>query len=84
MVGSLELLLEGQRLQEPCQLLLLVEPAAQGLAQGRVARGGTTSMARLPISPTVKALDQGGGQADAHDACVLPFFARHGFPFVVT
>jgi hypothetical protein len=48
-VGSLELLLEGLRLQEPGQLLLLVEPAAQGLAQGRVARGGTPSMGRLPI-----------------------------------
>jgi len=27
-VGSLELLLEDLRIQEPCQLLLLVEPAA--------------------------------------------------------
>ena len=32
----------------------------------------------------VKALDQGVGQTDAHDARVLRFFARHGFPFVDT
>jgi hypothetical protein len=83
-VGGLELLLEALRVQEPCQLLLLVEPAAQGSAYGRVARGGMTSMGRLPISQAVQALDQGGGQADAHDARLLRFFARHGFPFVDT
>jgi len=83
-VGGLELLLEDLRGQEPCQLLLLVEPAAQGIAHGRVARGWTTSMGRLPISQAVKALDQGVGQADAHDARVLRCFARHGFPFVDT
>ena len=83
-VGGLELLLEDLRVQEPCQLLLLVEPAMQGLAHGRVARGWTTSMGRLPISQAVKALDQGVGQADAHDARVLRCFARHGFPFVDT
>jgi hypothetical protein len=81
-VGGLELLLEALRVQEPGERLLLVEPATQGFAPGRVARGGTTAMGRLPISQTVKALDQGGGQADAHDARVLRFFARHGFPFV--
>jgi hypothetical protein len=83
-VGSLELLLEALRVEEPCQLLLLVEPAVQGIAQGRIARGGTTSMGHLPISQAVQALDQGVGQADAHDARILPFFARHGFPFVDT
>jgi hypothetical protein len=83
-VGSLELLMEDLRVQEPCQLLLLVELDAQGIAHSRVARGWTTSMGRLPISQAVKALDQGVGQADAHDARVLRFFARHGFPFVDT
>ena len=48
-VGSLELLMEDLRVQEPCQLLLLVEPDAQGIAHSRVARGWTTSMGRLPI-----------------------------------
>ena len=83
-VGGLELLPEDLRVQEPCQLLLLVEPAAQGVAHGRVAGGWTASMGRLPISQAVKALDQGVGQADAHDARVLRCFARHGFPFVDT
>ena len=83
-VGGLELLLEDLRVQEPCQLLLLVEPAMQGLAHGRVARGWTTSMGRLPISQAVKALDQSVGQTDAHDARVLRFLVRYGFPFVDT
>jgi len=81
-VGGLELLPEDLRSQEPCQLLLLVEPAVQGVAHGRVAGGWTASMGRLPISQAVQALDQGVGQADTHDARVLRFFARHGFPFV--
>ena len=81
-VGGLELLPEDLRVQEPCQLLLLVEPAAQGVAHGRVAGGGTASMGRLPISQAVKALDQGVGQADADDARVLRFFVWHGFPLV--
>ena len=48
-VGSLELLSKDLRVQESCQLLLLVEPATQGFTQGRIARGGTASMGRLPI-----------------------------------
>ncbi len=81
-VGGLELLPEDWRVQEPCQLLLLVEPAAQGFTHGRVARGWTASMGRVPIEQAVKALDQGVGQADADDARVLRCFVRHGFPFV--
>jgi hypothetical protein len=61
---------------------LLVKPAAQGRAHGRVACGGMPAMGRLPISQAVQALDQGGGQADTYDARVLRFLARHGFPFV--
>jgi hypothetical protein len=80
--GGLELLPEDLRGQEPCQLLVLVEPAAQGVAHGRVAGGWTASMGRLPISQAVKALDQGVGQADADDARVLRFFMWHGFPLV--
>jgi len=60
-VGGLELLPEDLWVQESCQLLLLVEPAAQGFAHGCVARGGTASMGRLPISHAVKTLDQGDG-----------------------
>ena len=48
-VGGLELLPEDRGGQEPCQLLVLVEPAAQGVAHGRVACGGTASMGRLLI-----------------------------------
>jgi hypothetical protein len=81
-VGDLELLPEDLRVQEPCQLLLLVEPAAQGVAHGRVAGGWTASMGRLPIYQAVKALDQAVGQADADDARVLRFFVWHGFPLV--
>ena len=40
---------EDLRVQERCQLLLLVEPAAQGVAHGCVAGGWTASMGRLPI-----------------------------------
>ena len=82
MVGSLELLLEDLRVQEPCQLLLLVEPAAQGVTHGRVAGGWTASMGRLPIEQAAQTLDQGVGQADADDARVLRFFVWHGFPLV--
>jgi hypothetical protein len=80
--GRLELLREDLRVQAACQRLVLVEPAAPGIAHGRVARGWTTAMGRLPISQAVQALDQGVGQTDAHDARVLRFVARHGFPFV--
>ncbi len=48
-VGGLELLLEGLWVQEPSALLLLVKPAASGLAHGCVACDGTTAMGRLPI-----------------------------------
>ena len=35
-IGGLKLLAWSLRVQEPCQLLLVIEPAAQGLSQGRV------------------------------------------------
>ena len=47
--GSPELLPKALRVSEPRQRLLLVEPIALGLAQGRVARGGTAAMGRVPI-----------------------------------
>jgi hypothetical protein len=49
-VGSPELLPEALRVQEPSQLLVLVEPITSGLAQGCVACGGTAAMGRVPIS----------------------------------
>ena len=48
-VGSPELLPQALRVEEPGELLVLVEPIASGLAQGRVARGGTAAMGRVPI-----------------------------------
>jgi len=66
-VGGLELLPEDMRVQEPCQLLLLVEPAAQGFAHGRVARGWTASMGRLPISQAIEALEKVVREADTDD-----------------
>ena len=66
-VGGLELLPEDLRVQESCQLLLLVEPAAQGFAHGRVARGWTASMGRLPISQAIEALEKVIREADTDD-----------------
>jgi hypothetical protein len=66
-VGGLELLPEGMRLQEPRELLLLVEPAAQGFAHGRVARGWTASMGSLPVSQAIEALEKVVREADTDD-----------------
>ena len=53
-VGGLELLLEDLRVQEPGELLLLVKPAAQGRAHGRVACGGRTAAASVQGSDAAK------------------------------
>jgi len=66
-VGGLELLPEDMRVQEPCQRLVLVEPAAQGFAHGRVARGWTASMGRLPISQALEAWEKVVREADTDD-----------------
>jgi hypothetical protein len=60
-IGSPELLPEALRGQEPRQLLVLVEPSAEGLAQGCVARDGMAAMGRVPISQAVQTLDEGSG-----------------------
>jgi len=67
LVGGLELLPEDMRVQEPCQRLVLVEPAAQGFAHGRVARGWTASMGRLPISQALEAWEKVVREADTDD-----------------
>ena len=82
--GSSELLPQALWLQEPSPLLVLVEPIAEGLAQGCVARGGAAAMGRVPSSEAVQTLDKGSGQADTDDPRILRFWVRPSFPFAAT
>ncbi len=80
-VRSLELPPACLGFAEGRELLLLVQPNAQRLAESGVARGFRTLMGRAPVQQAIKALDKGIRQADADDPRVIRFFARHGFPF---
>ena len=66
-VGGLELSPKGLGLEETCELLLLVEPGAQGLAHGGVARGWKASMGGAPVQRAIEALYEVIGQADTDD-----------------
>jgi len=67
-IGSrLELSPQGLGLEEACELLLLVEPGAQGLAHGGVARGWKALMGGAPVQRAIEALDEVVGQADTDD-----------------
>ena len=57
-VGGLKLPPECVGLEESRELLLLVEPAAQGLAYGGVARGWHASMGSTPVQRAIKALEE--------------------------
>ena len=80
MVGSLELLPEGVGLEEPREMLLLVKPGMQGVAQSGVARRWTVLMGSMPIEQAVEALEEGVRQADTDDLGGIRGFARHRFP----
>ena len=66
-VGGLELPPEGVGLEESRELLLLVEPGAQGLAYGGVARGWHASMGSAPVQIAIEALEEVVGEADTDD-----------------
>jgi hypothetical protein len=57
----------------------MVEPCAQGLAPGGVARGWKASLGGAPVQRAIEALDEVVGQADTDDPCVIRFFFRQRF-----
>jgi len=62
--GGLELPSEGVGLDEPRALLVVVEPGAQGLAYGGVARGWHASMGSTPVQIAIEALEEVVGEAN--------------------
>jgi hypothetical protein len=63
-VGGLKLPPERVGLEESRELLLLVEPCAQGLAYGGVARGLQASMGSTPVEIAIEALEKVVGEAN--------------------
>jgi hypothetical protein len=60
-VGGLKLLPESVGLEESRELLLMVEPCAQGLSYGGVARGLKASRGGTPVQRAIEALEEGVG-----------------------
>ncbi len=67
LLGGLELPPEGLGLKESRELLVLVEPGAQGLAYGGVARGLQAPMGSAPVQRAIEALEEVIRQADTDD-----------------
>jgi hypothetical protein len=63
-VGGLKLPPEHVGLEEARELLLLVEPGAQGLSYGGVARGWPVSLGSPPVQIAIEALEQVVGEAN--------------------
>jgi hypothetical protein len=63
-VGGLKLLPERVGLEESRKLLVLVEPDAQGLSYGGVARGWQASMGSTPVQIAIEALEKVVGEAN--------------------
>ena len=63
-VGGLKLPPEHVGLEESRELLLLVEPGAQGLSYGGVARGWHASMGSTPVQVAIEALEKVVGEAN--------------------
>ena len=66
-VGGLKLPPEHVGLEESRELLLLVEPGAQGLSYGGVACGLQAPMGGAPVQIAIEALEEVVGQADTDD-----------------
>jgi len=62
-VGGLKLPPESVGLEESRELLLLVEPCAQGLSYDGVARGWQASMGSTPVQIAIEALEEVVGEA---------------------
>jgi len=62
-VGGLKLPPEHVGLEESRELLVLVEPGAQGFAAGGVARGWHASMGSTPVQRAIEALEKVVGEA---------------------
>jgi hypothetical protein len=63
-VSGLKLPPERVGLEESRALLLLIEPGAQGLTYGGVARGGHASMGSTPVQRAIEALEDVVGEAN--------------------
>src|SRR5712691_7595335 len=79
-IGGLELPSEGVGFDEPRALLLVVEPGAQCLAYGGVARRCAPSRGGTPVEIAIQALEEVVGQADTDDPRIVLYFFGHGFP----
>lgn len=66
-IEVLQVALEGVGLDEPCLLFLVVEPGAQGLTYGGVARRFAPMRSVTPVEIAVEALHELGRQADTHN-----------------
>jgi len=80
LVGGLELLPEGVGLDEPCALLVVVEPGTQGLPDGGVARRWALPSGGTPVEHALEALEEVVRQADTDDPRMVLGVLGHGFP----
>jgi hypothetical protein len=81
LVGGLELPVQGVGFYEPRLLLLVVQPYAQGLAYGGVARRGAPSRGGTPVEIAIEALEEYIGEADTDNPRIVLSFCGHGVPF---
>jgi hypothetical protein len=80
--GGLELPPQGLGVSEPGVLLWVVEPYAQGLTYGRIARRGHPSRGCPPVKRAIEALDELVGQADTDETRMALFCCWHGSPLL--
>jgi len=84
LIGSLELLPEAMRLDEPCALLVVITPGPQGVPDRGGARGGALPRCGLPIEYAIEALEEVGRQADTDDPRLVLGVFGHGCPLLLT
>ena len=77
LIGGLQLAPEGVGLDKAGTLLVVVQPGAQGLADGGVARRVTPSRGGTPVEITIEALDEVVGEADTDDPRVARCSVGH-------
>ena len=76
-IGRLKLLSLGLGLSESSQLLLVIEPIAQRLSHGRIARQFDAPMESAPVEIAVEASSELIWEADTESLRVVLVFSRH-------